>query len=274
MACAEKGVTEVNNCPMPRKVKNSEQNDIPEERFRANWDARKAFFVLLSLAGAAFVCFVLFIYLFAFYGGGFVDKLDEQIGEIVAQEALALEKSGQAIEAIDTYRQALQMSFDNPQERFWTLRQLGNLLINEGQNEEAVVELEKCVEGNVNDSLSASMLCGTYLKMERYEDALRVARGWLAAGKSQDIKESQASALYYIGRVYELTGRTEDALKTYQEGARLSPFSHNSYHAALMLSLRGKNEEALELLDAYMPGASSWQGKSAAVLRDRLRKGT
>ena len=90
-----------------------EQNQVDEStetgagEISSEADAKAVRVFVWGSSAILSAAFVAFVYLYSTYGGPWVDRLDEQVGEIVAERARLLADAGFVEEALAEYRNAL-----------------------------------------------------------------------------------------------------------------------------------------------------------------------
>lgn len=135
---------------------------------------RFSLFVAVILA----LLFAASVYLFSRHGGGFVDGLSSQVGEVVAARAKSLADSGQPEEAAKLYAAALRAEFENPQQRVWCYRRYGETLVELQRWNDAAEAFEAAIALNAKDWPSHRQLCEA-LKQQGLDEAVRnAARRW------------------------------------------------------------------------------------------------
>ena len=164
---------------------------IDEGRFRRV--RRLSLLVVVILT----VLFAVSVYLFAGHGGGFVDGLSGQVGEVVAARAKSLADSGQPEAAAKVFADALQAEFDDPQQRVWCYRRYGETLMQLDQWSDAAEAFKSALVLNEKDWPSHRQLCEA-LKKQGLDEAVRdAARRWQQAAGGNN-KEQANSAERYL----------------------------------------------------------------------------
>lgn len=239
-----------------------EQTDLP---IRSNFTVA----AVVSVVTTAMVAFFVFIY--GHYAGNWVTGLNKQIGEVVASEAAALAAMGDVDAALERYQEALAVKFDDPKQRFWTLRRYGELLLNDGRTSQATRALEECLSLNPKDSITLGLLARALRADGQFTQMAEVARRWVGSSREAGQPSTEAVAGLYLGEALEKLGDTDGALEAYLAGVKAQPDSDCAYHAAVLLDGRGRHPEALAVLEAYIPHATGWRAESAAKLRRALQ---
>lgn len=140
--------------------------------------------------------------------------------------AVALVKSamGRSDEAIDAYKQAINLAPD----QIFAWNNLGNLCIKIGRNDEALVTFQKAVDCNPRDPIAWNGLGMVYYRIGYADDAVTAFR------KAIQFMPSFAQPWNGLGEVYASVGRTEDAIKAWQQAIQI-----NKQYLAPWLNLAG-----------------------------------
>jgi tetratricopeptide (TPR) repeat protein len=238
------------------------------DRRQETVEMRRVYLIAASAGIVLFFAFLVLVYAYVFYGKQWVDGLDDSIGEIVARRAKGHLRAGQTEEAIRTYFQAAELSFDDPRQRDYVLRGLGELLLEKDRPEEAIPVLQECVALFPDDMLARTALANAFRKTEDWAGLIEMTTAWAASAVELGKLQSASSAKYRQGQAYEALDRHDDAVKAYLEGDALDPDSVNAFHAGALLLKRGMREEALPLLRRYVEGHDDWRARRAAQMTE------
>lgn len=117
---------------------------------------------------------------------------------------------------------------------------LGNLLRDEGNIEEAITHYKKVLSLNPNDSIAHSNLGYALQKEERFEEAL------FHYQEALKIRPDYPEVLNNLGQILYMKGKLDEAITYYRKSIMLNPESpqvHNNL--AVALERKGKPKEAL-----------------------------
>ncbi len=193
---------------------------------------------------------------------------------MVASEAASLAEMGDVDAALERYQEALAVKFDDPKQRFWTLRRYGELLLNDGRVSQATRALEECLNLNPKDSITLGLLARALRADGQFAQMAEVARRWVGSSREAGQPSTEAVAGLYLGEALEKLGDSDGALDAYLAGVKAQPESDCAYHAAVLLDRLGRGPEALAVLEAYIPHATGWRAESAAKLWRSLQDKT
>ena len=228
----------------------------------------EAFPPLAALAGAAFVGLTAAVCLFALFGQSFAERMSSRVGDIEAARARSLYEAGLVENAIASYGKALTMKFDDPDQRRWTLRRFGELLLNEARPEEAVPILKECLTAFPDDLPSHDLYCKALERVGRAGELVDAAKSMFAA--SAENRGSQSAAKYYLGCAWEKLGKPDEALAAWAEGQALNPRGRCAYRAANLLHTRGDKQRALDLLRQTPDDLSGADADAVRALRAEI----
>lgn len=217
-----------------------------------------------------FAALVAVVYGYARFGGPFVHGLSEEIGEIVAQQARTHHEAGDLDRAIELYETALDRSFEDPRQRGWALRWLGEALFEAGRYDEAVEPLEAAVASYPDDLIAQSHLTRALRLAGRHEDSAAAAEAWYDEAVRMDDTLNRFHARYHFGQALEDAGDLDAALEAYLEGHDIEPGSMNTFHAAQLLVEQGDSEAARPLFETYLESGSGWRLESARSRLDAI----
>lgn len=168
-------------------------------------------------------------------------------------------------EAMETYRRALALKFDDPMQKVWQTQEFLKLLLDERQYEEAVQVAHDAIALDPNNGLPYSLLNKALREAGRHADAAASAKEWAQWAASSQQYDAQAWAEYYAGQSYLALNDNENALAAFQAGYQASPSAENALAAARILCGQQRYEEARPLLEYVI---SHDQGAK----RDRARE--
>jgi len=227
---------------------------------------RKDFVFICTASAAAIAAFVVFVFAFAAFGGDIVFGLDQKVGETVAYQARAYENAGRTQDAIQLYRQAFTVPFDDAGQRYYARRDLADLLLKEELWESAEEQYRRCVEERPNDFKLHSRLATALRQQGKYADLVEFTKRWRAIAAEHDDTGQEAVALYWQGLAYEEEGVLGAALNIYLEGHQTDPTQMNAFHAAKILYEQGNHIRAAELAREYLEHGSGWRANQAKDL--------
>jgi len=141
-------------------------------------------------------------------------KIQDNWFEAECFNAVALIKSSteQIDEAIDAYKQAIQLAPD----QIFVWNNLGNLCAKVGRSDEAMIAFRKALEGNPRDPIAWNGLANLHFKLGYADDAIAAYR------KSLQYTPTFAQPWCGLGDVYASIGRTDEALKCYHKAIELN----------------------------------------------------
>ena len=141
-------------------------------------------------------------------------KIQDNWFEAECFNAVALIKSSteQIDEAIDAYKQAIQLAPD----QIFVWNNLGNLCAKVGRSDEAMIAFRKALEGNPRDPIAWNGLANVHFKLGYADDAIAAYR------KSLQYTPTFAQPWCGLGDVYASIGRTDEALKCYHKAIELN----------------------------------------------------
>jgi tetratricopeptide (TPR) repeat protein len=134
----------------------------------------------------------------------------------------AFEAQNRIEEAIDAYGRAIDMQRDSPRPSELPLLNLGALLLQKDQVDEALALLVRAASINSQSAKVRFQLGKTYLRLSRLGDA---EREFLQATR---LDPKDVGAHYQLGRLYQRMGRTELARKEMEMSERLSAGERSS----------------------------------------------
>ncbi len=195
-----------------------------------------------------------------FYGGAFLytknsgpllKRTGRSVGSVMMKEAQRLELGGDAPGAETAYRAALAAGFTGPEDRTFTEKHLGILLLASGRMEEAASHLQTAVSLRPGTELLAfAPLCEALLALGRHAELERTAEAWKSAHRVDAIAKAHACALQ--GKSALAQGNDTLALQRFKEGAELSPGSEASGELGLFYFKHKQYDEARPQLEAYL----------------------
>jgi len=249
----------------------SEHERPPGQNGRGRGDGLPPRVPLVVICVLALAGFVAGVYSYASYGGRFVARLSGEVGDVVSQRAKSFADEGDVETAIATYRQALELPFDDPRHRGWALRSFAELLTREKRPQEAIPVLQECLAAFPDDLNAHAQLCTALRRTEQFADALAAAERWYRAATEAGNALHRSLAKYHEGSALEAMGRRDDALAAYLESYSLDQTSVGAFHGAQLLHERGQEAQALQMLDVFIEHGSGWRLESALKLRSRIK---
>lgn len=127
--------------------------------------------------------------------------------------ALVASSLGKNDEAIDSYKQAIQLA----PEQIFVWNNLGNLCLKINRNDEALIAFQKAIEHNPGDPVAWNGLGDVYSRREYLDDAIAAYR------KSIEVSPLLPHPWNGLGEVYAGMGRTNEAVNAYQKAIELNP---------------------------------------------------
>ncbi len=227
-----------------------------------------AFPPLVALAAVTFVVLTVGICLFALYGQSFAERMSSRVGDVEAARARSMYEAGLVENAIDTYKRALAMKFEDPDQRRWALRRFGELLLNEKRPEEAAPVLKECLAAFPDDLPAHELYCQALDRTGRTGELVDAANAMFAAAKEN--RGSQSSAKYYLGCAWEKLAKPDEALAAWTEGQALDPKGRCTYRAASLLRARGEKQRALDLLRQVSADSTGSEADAIRALRAEI----
>lgn len=143
-------------------------------------------------------------------------KMQDNWFEAECFNAVALVKSSQGKyeEAIDAYKQAIQLA---PNQIFaWN--NLGNLCLKINRNHEAMIAFQKAIEHNPTDAIAWNGLGDVYARSEYVDDAIAAYR------KSIEVAPSLPHPWNGLGDIYARSGRPIEAVTAFQKAIKLNGY--------------------------------------------------
>jgi tetratricopeptide (TPR) repeat protein len=141
--------------------------------------------------------------------------------------------------------ESLREAADRETKNFEANRRLGQLLIEHGKAQEALIYLERASRINPSDYETACALAFAHAGTGQYERARTEAQSSLA--QPNKASQEQAELHRLLGDVYEKTGQPLDAVREYQRAAELNPDEPNLFDWGADLLLHRAYEPALEV---------------------------
>lgn len=184
------------------------------------------------ITAAALAVFVAAVIGYGSIGGTFVHGLEEQNAEVQRTNGRRLAAAGENTAAITYYERAVRLPWDDPRQRFWTLRELARLYQAEDRREDAVNTLFQSVaifpeRGDVWRELAAMLPADSHT-----EETLVVATAWFAAMEAAADSDGMARAKYLEGRTCLAVGRVDEAAAALEKSHALQKTPHAALDAA------------------------------------------
>jgi len=115
--------------------------------------------------------------------------------------ALELEDSGRLVEAVEYYRQAIELQPNDPILHF----NLGNTLFGIGRYEETIASFEKALEHDPEYAEAWNNLGNTYAELKSWDEAIRSLR------QALQLIPTYADAHYNLADIYKRVGRISES---------------------------------------------------------------
>ena len=221
----------------------------------------------IRIAGACLAAlFTASVLLFAAFGDTWVYGLDKQIGEIIASRARELADMGQSEAAIQLYREALAVRFDDPMQRVWTLHRLTQLLLREQRYDEAVEAAEEALELYDENGAPFSHINQAYLHANQFEPMAENAERWQRWAEQTGRATVQADAMHQQGIALLGLGRKEEAIAAFEAAFAIRPKPDAAFDAGKHLVQRGELQKARPYLEYVVEHAKDWRRSEAQGL--------
>ena len=143
-------------------------------------------------------------------------RLDPKNIKAQANLGLALEGLGRAGDALAAYRKAIAMQDQGAPKNAEPFIDLGNLLLQQNQNDDAIENLVKAREISPQDSRVYESLGKAYLRLNKFAEAKEELERAVA------LAPDSAAAHYMLGQVYRKTGATERAKAEFDRAVALN----------------------------------------------------
>jgi tetratricopeptide (TPR) repeat protein len=207
-----------------------------------------------SLIAVGFTCA-----LFLLFAGGVrvvaaeeasrVAALDGRIGEVVAQEARAQWRAGDAAAALALFERALSLPFDDPRQRAWRAEEFGRLLMT-GPRHDTAVRFATMLAPHEPATAERLMLMlhKRLMAQDRPEDALDAARAWRESLGVEERPALAAHAMVLEGHALYALGRVDEAAGRYLAAHETHPTVAGALAGARALSELGRDAEARPLV--------------------------
>jgi tetratricopeptide (TPR) repeat protein len=143
-------------------------------------------------------------------------RLDPKNIKAQANLGLALEGLGRAGDALAAYRKAIAMQDQGSPKNAEPFIDLGNLLLQQNQNNDAIENLVKAREISPQDSRVYESLGKAYLRLNKFAEAKEELEQAVA------LAPDSAAAHYMLGQVYRKTGATERARAEFDRAVALN----------------------------------------------------
>ncbi len=232
--------------------------------------AREGFVISVAICGPLFIIFVVAIYVYAHFGEPFVDGLDEQIGGLLAEQADSLVQSGQIPQAIEKYREAISLKFDNSERRLWALHKFADLLMKEQFYDEAADVARQAIELSEENGRAFSQYFWALRQAGRHEESLDATEIWFEWAEKRAEPATMARVKYFTGYAYFDLQQKENAISAFLSGYSIYPEDNNALSAANVLHQLGRGSEALPLLDFVIDKGEKHNAQKAEELRTKI----
>jgi len=191
--------------------------------------------------------------------------LDPSQSEAHVLRARGLVQAGELERGLQGLREAVAASPDDSELRM----AFGRLLIQAESYDEARAEFERLIERRPGDADLLYTLGLLSIEVERYEDARSYLTRLLETGRRSN------DANFYLGRIAEIEGDREEALRHYRGVGDGDHFREARLRKALLLGRAGEGAAALEMLRELRRDADEPQWRmrlyvtESQVLRDQ-----
>ncbi|MEX2016123.1 MAG: hypothetical protein WD873_05750, partial [Candidatus Hydrogenedentales bacterium] len=260
--------------PVARERAIAELSGAANASLESSSDQWRAVHNAIRVTGAGLAAtFAASVLLFAAFGEPWVQRLDDEIGEIVAGRATEQADQGQNAAAIDLYRRALEVEFEDPMQRVWTLHRLAGLLLKEERYDEAVLASTEALQLDDNNGAPYSYINRAYYATEQYDEMAANAEQWFAWGEAKGKPAVQADARHQFGIAQLLLGRREEAIAAFEESFAIRPHAQVAFDAARHLVRRGDHAAARPYLEYVAAHAKDWRRSEAQSLLDQSAAG-
>ncbi|HPO14439.1 MAG TPA: hypothetical protein PLI09_13435 [Candidatus Hydrogenedentes bacterium] len=247
-----------------------ENTTIPEDSVPS--ESRFIWRYVAGLTAVAQVAVLLVAVLYIRLAPGFLAKLDLNVGEVLMKEGIRFEDAGAIENAKERYTLALDARFAGPQNRVFTLKRLGTLLLNEGQAEKGVVYLQQALDSPYASLTAYEPLLIAYYQLNRLDDAERILKQWQQAATNPD-NALRATFCFHAGRIAHARGDDAAALTHFQEGQRYAPGGANASELGSLYYQQRQYADAIAALDSYLnSGASGERAEYARKIRAQSLK--
>ena len=164
-------------------------------------------------------------------------QIDPTLFAVHNNLGLALAGKGRIDEAIENYRQAIQI---NPNYSA-ALNNLGNALTTRIQFDEAIENYRRAIQINPNFSEALNNLGVALAHKRQFDEAIENYR------KAIQISPNDCDTLNNLGVALAARGRFDEAIKNYRKALQINPnFSGALYNLNVALDGKGRIDEALE----------------------------
>ncbi|MFP4502620.1 MAG: tetratricopeptide repeat protein [Candidatus Hydrogenedentota bacterium] len=221
------------------------------------------------LTAVALIAFLGGTALYVHLGGGMVNALDEELGEILMQRGMRFEKAGQLENAKATYREALECTFTGPQNRADTLKHLGVLYWNEHEYAKALPLLREAVSFDPPPMSAFEPLADCLYQLGRFEAAETLLDRWQRRAGDLGHAGQIARAKYYEGMIALEHGATQDAIEAFRAGVEHVPGGRNASQLGVLYYEASQYDKALTYIDQYLETGTGNRAQYMRQLRKR-----
>jgi Flp pilus assembly protein TadD len=149
---------------------------------------------------------------------------------------VVLFEKGQVDEAVAQYQKALEINPNYLAAHY----NLGNALFRKGQQDEAIAEYQKALEINPNDAEAHINLGNALFQKEELDEAVGQFQ------KALEINPNDAEAHYDLGNALFQKGQLEEAVAQFQKALEIDPNSFAThYNLGVALFQKGRLDEAI-----------------------------
>jgi len=225
----------------------------------------------VKVAAAAFGLVMIFIIAYRLLGTSFLDRIQILSPKAAYDSGKRMEQVGDYDAAIEHFRQALHRGFADEGTKRACLLSLGSLLYRQKQYVQAIDAYQQLPLDAFASVGDLTGYVGALWRQGDYDEAERLGKIWLDKAESADEVQQLEWAHYTLGRIYQETNRSDEALAHYRAVAKLNPESPAKINIARILHGRGQDVEALRWLDEFL--SVFWTGdlhEQARALRAQI----
>lgn len=227
----------------------------------------------IRIAGACLATLLISsVLLFAALGDTWVYGLDKQVGEIVASRAREQADMGQNAAAIQLYRDALAVRFDDPMQRVWTLHRLTQVLLREQRYDEAVEAAEEALELYDANGAPFSYINQAYRQSRQFQAMADNAGRWYRWAEETGRTAVQAAAKHQQGIALLGLDLKDEAIAAFEAAFAIQPKYDVAFDAGKHLAQRGDFEKARSYLEFVAEHAKDWRRNEAKFLLEQGAK--
>ncbi|MBI2432972.1 MAG: hypothetical protein HYV26_08880 [Candidatus Hydrogenedentes bacterium] len=226
---------------------------------------------VLLWAAPAFALFAAGVLLDTQHGAAYLDTIEHAVGEIELDQALALDRAGFSGEAKIAYVHALDAEFAGMQNRAFALKELGELCLNDGSPQEAVLYFAASLDTGRAPISVYKYYVEALFTLGQHMQAVPIIEQWRTAAEAASHKLELSRAHEYAGRIALLRHDEQRAEDEFTAGNAALPGRGNALALARIAHERGENQIALERLnEVFLTGPEPENLEEALALRQQL----